>query len=206
MTVKDDAISARVIASQAVFRGRIWQVQADELQLDASEPQTIVREYVAHPGAVAVMALDEQDRFLLLQQYRHPVRAKLWEPPAGLLDNPVESWQEAAARELYEEADLRASTWHTLVDYYTSPGGSSETIRIFLARGLTEVAEGDRYARSDEERDMPRRWLSISEGVEAVLAGDVHNPSAVIGILALASVRKRDWQGLRAPDAAWQAQ
>jgi ADP-ribose pyrophosphatase len=160
----------------------------------------VVREFVDHPGAVAVLVLDAQDRVLLLQQYRHPVRRELWEPPAGLRDVDGEPPYLTAARELAEEADLRAATWHLLAEFHTSPGGSDEEILVYLARDVVEVPEAERFAREDEEATMVPLWVPLDEAVEAVLAGQLHSPSAVVGILAAAAARDRGWRTLRPVD------
>lgn len=198
--IVDEPAQYEVTASQTVLTGRIWDVVRDDVDLGHT---TVTREYVAHPGAVAVVAMNERDEVALLRQYRHPVRSFLWEIPAGLLDVPGEPLVEAAARELAEEADLRAAIWHTLADYYTSPGGSDEPIRIFLAQGLTEVPEADRYVREDEELGMEVVWVGLSDVVELILAGKVHNPSLVVGALAAAQSRSMGWTTLRDPAAPW---
>ncbi|UFU08390.1 NUDIX hydrolase [Ruania halotolerans] len=171
--------------------------------VDLGDAGTVRREFIRHPGAVAVVALDAHDRVALLHQYRHPVRSSLWEVPAGLLDVPGEPLRTAAARELAEEADLRAATWHTLVDFYTSPGGSDERIRIFLARDLTEVPEAHRHDREAEELGMELRWVPLADAVAAALAGRIHNPSTVTGILATHAARAEDWSRLRPAEAPW---
>ncbi len=163
-------------------------------------PAQVLREYLAHPGAVAVIALDEDDRVLLLSQYRHPVRSELWEPPAGLRDVEGEPEVRTAQRELAEEADLQAGTWHVLVDFYSSPGGSDEHITVFLARDLTPVPDAERFTREDEEAAMVPLWLPLDEAVDAVLAGRVHSPTAVSGILAASIARARGWSTLREVD------
>lgn len=193
--------SAPVVSSWTIHRGVIWDVAGDAVDLGGESP--VVREYVRHPGAVAVIALDANERVLLLRQYRHPVRAYLWEPPAGLLDVEGEELLAAAIRELAEEADLRADRWDVLVDYYTTPGGSDEAIRVFLARGLSEVPLDERHEREHEERDMEAAWVPLDEAVAAVLGGRVHNPSAVVGILAAAQARAAGWATLRPVGADW---
>ncbi len=90
-----------------------------------------------------------------------------------------------------------------LVDYLTSPGSSDEAIRVFLARDLGSVPEADRYAREDEERDMVARWVPLDEAAALVLSGALHNPSAVVGILAAAAARAAGWSTLRPADAPW---
>jgi 8-oxo-dGDP phosphatase len=195
----DRSAPRQVVSTEVVHEGIIWDVVRDTV--DLGEAGTVRREYVRHPGAVAVIALDDDERVLLLQQYRHPVRQELWEPPAGLLDVEGEDLREAAVRELAEEADLVAREWWTLVDYRTTPGGSDEHVRIFLARGLGDVPEEDRHTREAEEHGMVASWVPLDEAVSAVLAGRLHNPSAVIGVLAAAQARARGWTDLRPADA-----
>ncbi len=181
--------------------GMIWDVVVE--QVDLGDGGRVRREFVDHPGAVAVIAIDADDRLLLQRQYRHPVGRELWEPPAGLLDVDGEPAQAAAARELAEEADLVADRWDVLVDYFTSPGGSNEAIRMFLARDVREVPVEERFAREAEELEMEPRWVRIDDAVAAVLAGQVHNPSAVVGILAAQAARAAGWSTLRPVDAPW---
>lgn len=198
--VRDERAAKNVLAHDVLHKGAIFDLVVDDVDLG----HTVVRrEFIDHPGAVAVIVLDDDDQVLLLKQYRHPVRRELWEPPAGLLDIPDEPAQLAAARELAEEADLVADTWHVLVDYFTTPGGNNEALRVFLARNVRAVAHQDRHERVDEEVDMPLRWVPLAEAVGAVLRGDIHNPSAVVGILAAAASKAGGWASLRPADAPW---
>ena len=199
-----DARAARQVAeTQTRFEGRVWSVRTDTVEL--GDGQTVSRDVVDHPGAVGVVALDERERVLLVQQYRHPVASLLWEPPAGLLDVDGEEPLAAARRELYEEAGQRADDWAVLVDFYNSPGGSTEAFRCYLARGLHAVPAEERHAGEGEERDMPTAWLPLDEAVAKVLAGELHNPTAVAGVLAASAARARGWAGLRPADAPWPA-
>lgn len=175
----------------------------EKIQLSGAAGSEVVRERVVHPGAVGVLALDEQGRVALLRQYRHPVEHELWELPAGLLDHPGEDPAAAAARELAEEADLVAGTWHVLLDWFTTPGGSDEAFRLFLARGLSSVPDGERFERTDEEAGLVLRWVPLEEARDAVLAGRLHNPSAVTGILAAWAAREAGWSTLRPAGAPW---
>ena len=193
-----------VLGTEVVFKGRVWDVRRDTV--DLGEAGEVRREYVDHPGAVSILALrqvGDRDQVLLIQQYRHPVGAFEWELPAGLLDVAGEPPWLGAARELHEEADLTAGAWHVLIDYFGSPGGISEALRIFLARDLADVQHDERFSREGEERGMPVGWVDLDEAHEAVLAGQLHNPSAVIGILTAHAARARDWATLRPHDAPW---
>ncbi len=187
--------------SEVAFHGMVWDVRRDVV--DLGEAGEVTREYVEHPGAVSVVALDEDERVVMVQQYRHPVRTLEWEVPAGLLDVDGEQPWRAAARELREEADLLAREWHTLVDYYSSPGGMTEALRVFLARDLSAVPEPERHTRDGEEHGMPVRRVPLDEALAAVLGGRVHNPSAVVGVLAAHASRAAGWATLRPHDAPW---
>ena len=197
----DVPVSRDVDEARVLHAVRIFDLRSESV--DLGEGGVVTREFVDHPGAVAIVVLDEDERVLLLHQYRHPVRRELWEPPAGLLDVDGEDAQAAAARELLEEADLRAARWDVLADYYTSPGGSNEALRVFLARDLSPVPEAERHEREAEELGMGLRWVPLDEAVSAVLAGDLHNPSAVVGILAAAAARATGWSALRPADSPW---
>ncbi|MFJ4109135.1 NUDIX domain-containing protein [Oerskovia enterophila] len=204
MTVRplaDVPVARDVSEARVLHAGRIFDLRSE--QVDLGEGGVVTREFVDHPGAVAIVALDEDERVLLLHQYRHPVRRELWEPPAGLLDVDGEDAQVAAARELLEETDLRAARWDVLADYYTTPGGSNEALRVFLARDLSEVPAAERHVREAEELGMELRWVPLDEAVSAVLAGDLHNPSAVVGVLAAAAARATGWSSLRPADSPW---
>ena len=197
----DVPVSRDVGEARVLHAGRIFDLRSESV--DLGEGGVVTREFVDHPGAVAIVVLDEDERVLLLHQYRHPVRRELWEPPAGLLDVDGEDAQVAAARELLEEADLRAARWDVLADYFTSPGGSNEALRVFLARDLSPVPEAERHEREAEELGMELRWVPLDEAVSAVLAGDLHNPSAVVGILAASAARATGWSALRPADSPW---
>ena len=149
--------------------------------------------------------MNDAGEVLLIKQYRHPVGMDLWEIPAGLLDVEGEDFVVGAARELAEEADLVADRWNVLADFFNSPGSSSEAIRIYLARGLSEVPGHERHVRTDEEAEIELHWTPLDDAVRAVLDGRLHNPSAVVGILAAAAAQADNFQGLRPADAPWPA-
>jgi ADP-ribose pyrophosphatase len=186
--ISDQPVNFPVVRSEVVFRGRIWDVVADAVQLPSGT--TVRREYVRHPGAVAVIAADPAGRVLLQRQYRHPARAELWEPPAGLLDLPGEPAVTAAQRELWEEADLEASDWRRLLTFNSSPGGASEVIEIFLARDLRPASSDGRFERTDEEARLVPVWLELDQAVRLVMAGALRSPTAVVGLLAAAEANR----------------
>ncbi|WP_049578856.1 NUDIX domain-containing protein [Streptomyces sp. SBT349] len=192
-----------VTATDTPFTGVKTSVRADEVVMP--DGATARRDYQVHPGSVAILALDERDRVVVIEQYRHPVLHKLWEIPAGLLDVPGENPLHAAQRELYEEAHVKAEDWRVLADVYPSPGGSDEAVRIFLARELSE-AEGERYEADGEEADMRLARVEAADLVRGVLAGRLHNTCLTVGVLALQAARAGDGlDALRPADAPWPA-
>ncbi|GGE60836.1 NUDIX domain-containing protein [Nesterenkonia cremea] len=201
MSIQDSPADLPVQSSEKVLTTPIFDAVKDSFTF-GERGETLRRVYLKHLSAVAVLAVDEQDRVLLINQYRHPVRMKLWEIPAGLLDVDGEPMLEGAQRELVEEADLQAQTWSTLLDFYTTPGANNEAIRIYLAEGLTEVPEAERHTREAEEAEITTAWLPLAEAVQAVLSGRIHNPSAANGILALHAVRTGAGE-LREARAPW---
>jgi len=200
--VADEPWQRGVLGSEHRFSGRVWSVRTDRVDFDGHVAH---RDVLLHLGAVAVIALDEHDRVLLIRQYRHPVGMYLFEPPAGLLDVPGEDPQVTAQRELAEEAGYRARRWDVLVDLLNSPGGSSEAIRVYLARDLEPLPNGRPRTSEAEEAHLPRAWVPLDEARDLVLAGRVGSVSAVCGILAAWSERQRGWSGLRPADATWPA-
>jgi 8-oxo-dGTP pyrophosphatase MutT (NUDIX family) len=204
--IRDVPESWRVVASETPFRGKKTAVNTDDVVMpDGSVAR---RDYQVHPGSVCVLALDGEQRVLVLRQYRHPVRHKLWELPAGLLDVPGENPLSAAQRELYEEAHLKAGDWRVLTDIFATPGGSDEAIRIYLARDLSE-ADGEVFEVSEEEADMESARVPVGELVAGILGGRLQNVGLVTGVLALAAALAdggpAGLDGLRPADAPWPA-
>ena len=199
--LRDEFAPRQVLEHETVYQGLVWDVVRDTV--DLGEGGVVKREYVQHTGAVAILALDDDGRVLMIEQYRHPVGMTLWELPAGLLDVDGEDPLDAAKRELAEEADLRAERWHVLANWFNSPGGMTEALRLYLARDLSPVPEADRHEREAEEKGMVTRWVPLEEARDAVLAGALHNPAAVVGVLAALEARAQDWRPLRPADAPW---
>lgn len=203
-TIADIANPRYVTMRETKFEGYVWDVIREGIALEeGAEP--FERDFLLHPGAVAVAALNEQNQILLINQYRHPVRANLWEVPAGLLDIDGEPPQAAAARELAEETFIQAEQWDSLMEFYNSPGGMGEACRIFLARGISEIPRDQREERVHEESEIVMRWVDIEDAVQAVLAGRIHNASSTNAILAVDAAIKRNFETLFSADAPFSA-
>jgi len=199
----DAPLAWPVESSTVLARGKISSYVEDHVR--TPDGQLIEREYVKHPGAVGVIALDDHHRVALVRQYRHPVRHRLIEPPAGLL-HAGEDYLQAMQRELAEEVGLAARNWAVLVDLFTTPGILGESLRIYLARDLTTVDAPEGFSREGEEAHMDTVWASLDDLVEAVLDGRLHNPTVVSGVLAAWTARERDgFASLRPADSAWPA-
>jgi 8-oxo-dGDP phosphatase len=193
-----------VESSTELARGKITSYVQDQVR--TPDGQLILREYLRHPGAVGVIALDDHERVALVRQYRHPVRHRLIEPPAGLLDVGGEDYLAAIERELAEEVGLTAGRWAVLVDLFTTPGILGESLRIYLARDLEAVDGPDGYIPEGEEAHMDTVWASLDDLVAAVLDGRLHNPTVVSGVLAAWTARERDgFSSLRGADSPWPA-
>ncbi|MEB3370455.1 NUDIX hydrolase [Saccharopolyspora mangrovi] len=186
------------LASEDVYVGRILALRADEVGMPGGGHAR--REVVEHFGAVAIAAIDEQERVALVHQYRYPIGRRLWELPAGLMDVSGEPPVRTAQRELAEEAGLAAEDWSVLVDVATSPGFTDEVVRVFLATGLSDVSRPD--AVGDEEADLVIERFPLDEAVRMALAGEIVNGPAVAGLLAAKAARDGVAQP-RPADAEW---
>lgn len=174
----DDEVAVPILESTTVFDGAVWDVVRERFRFDDGE---LVREFQKHPGAVGVLVEDDAGRVLLIKQYRHPIGFRDWELPAGLLDIDGEDPLQAAQRELAEEADLHASEWSPLCQFFSSPGGSSELITVYRASGLSEAPE--KFERSAEESEIEVRWVPFDDVLAAVLDGRIRNALLVNAIL-----------------------
>lgn len=185
------------ISSEILYKGEIFALRRDQVRMPGGK--VVAREVVEHFGAVAIVAMDDDGRIPLVYQYRHPIGRRLWELPAGLLDLHGEAPHLTAARELREEAGLEAETWQVLCDLDSTPGFSDESVRVYLATGLTVVGRPEAH---DEEADMTLQWYPIAEAVQQVFTGEIVNALAAGGILAAYAVSK----GIAEPrpvDAPW---
>jgi 8-oxo-dGDP phosphatase len=198
--IRDVTGSWPATASKELARGAMVRLRKDMVQ--TPDGDVVGRDVLEHPGAVAVLALDADQRVLMIRQYRHPVGRLLWEIPAGLRDVAGEPLRATAERELLEEAGYRAAQWSVLTDSYSSPGISTERIRIFLARGPVLVPESERsYVPEHEEAHLELAWVPLDLLVARILAGDLHNGVAALGILAAYAARQDDFSTLRGTDA-----
>jgi ADP-ribose pyrophosphatase len=184
------------VDSETLYVGKIFALRADEVQMPGG--RTARREVVEHFGAVAIVALDDDRNVVLVHQYRHPVGRRLWELPAGLLDMGEELPHLTAARELEEEAGVAAEQWRVLVDVISAPGFSDESVRIYLATGLSDVGRPEAH---DEEADLTVQRVPLADAVQMVLSGEIVNSLAVAGILAAQTTD--DPESLRPVDAPW---
>lgn len=202
--LSDEPSSWSVLSTEVLARGVISDY-VDERVMTPNE-DVLDRQFQRHPGSVGVIALDDQDRLVLVRQYRHPVRHRLIEPPAGLLDMAGEDPLVTAQRELAEEVGLAARDWRVLVESFTSPGGLSEDLRMYLASDLSCVERPEGFAPDGEEAEMDIVWARLDDVVDAVLDGRLHSPTLVAGVLATVAARTRDsYQSLRPADATWTA-
>jgi 8-oxo-dGTP pyrophosphatase MutT (NUDIX family) len=186
--------------TQSDVRLKQWLITVRSDRVQMPDNQSAERTVVTHPGAVAILALDDADRVLMIRQYRHPVGYLLWEIPAGLRDVAGEPLVATARRELLEETGYRARQWHALVDTFTSPGFSSERVRIFLARGLQSAGDTG-YEREHEEKFLTTGWVPLAEAARLALAGKLHNGETVAGVLAGHVASAQGFSGLRPADA-----
>ena len=193
------------VDSRLVHRNHIMTITVERVRMPGG--QIAERDVIDRLGAVVIVALDERDRVFLVSQYRHPVGGFLAELPAGLLDKPAEPAADAARRELFEEAGLRATTWHTLLDLRLTPAAMNHRVRVYLARELTVVPAAERYELGQggeyEEAEIRGEWVALTEAVRRALAGEIQNDAAVAGILAAAAAKADDWRPLRPATLPW---
>jgi 8-oxo-dGDP phosphatase len=175
-----------VASSDDIYTGKVLAVRRDHVRMPGGG--TAVREIMEHAGAVAIAALDADDRLMMIYQYRHALGRRLWEMPAGLLDVAGEDALETARRELAEEVGLAADEWAVLLDVAPSPGFSDESVRVYLATGLHDVGRPDLGA-DDEEADLETHWVPLADAVAMVFDGSIVNSSCVAAVLAVHAVR-----------------
>lgn len=196
--MRDSAREVELVSSEIPYAGQVWAIRKDSFVLGQ---QTLIRDFVQHMGAVGIVAVNSDGQILTVRQYRHPVAMEMIEIPAGLIDAPSEDPLMAAQRELREETGFTARNWNVLVDICTSPGSSSETIRIYLAQDLDEHEWGNAELQG-EEREMVRNFVSLETSLKSIFAGEWQSPTAVSGVLAYFAYVNQDLE-LRASDVVW---
>lgn len=181
--LRDEAANWPVVESEEVFDNGYIRLTVDHI----TDPSgAILKRSVVRPhGAVGVLAIDDQDRVVLIRQFRQPVGKRLVELPAGMLDVPGEDPLDAAKRELAEEVELEASTWEVLLRLHSSPGYSSEAWTVYVARDLRTVATD--FERLGEEADMDVIRAPIEQALAAALSGDITDAMTVAALLAWAA-------------------
>ena len=177
-------IIPEVLESEEVYKGKIITIKRDTLT--RGDGKNFVRETAVSSDAVAVVAIDEQGRILLIRQYRHPMGRPVWEIPAGKMDVDGEQPEETAIRELQEETDTTAESVELLTLFLNSAGWTNEKTYVYLAKGLRDVPE---FQRENEEADIEQKWVSLEDAYEMVITGELDDAKTVIGIL-LAKDRK----------------
>jgi ADP-ribose pyrophosphatase len=186
----DDPLEEQVVGSEVVHRGRYMQFRVDTIERADGSRGT--RDVVGHPGAVAVLALDDAGRLLLVRQWRIPAGGALLEIPAGTLDvhdGVTEDPDVAARRELEEETGHRAAGWRKLASFWTAPGFASELMHLYLATDLAGVAEDDDRLGPDEDEHLELRHVPLGEALAMVDRGEISDAKSILGILWLDRLR-----------------
>jgi ADP-ribose pyrophosphatase len=166
-----------VLASTTVYRGRIFNVRVDTVTFP--DGRTGTREIVEYPGAVVVVALDDAEQVLLVRQYRHAVGRELLELPAGKLE-PGEDPLVCARRELAEETGYAAREWQFLLEYYSTPGFTTEKMFLYRAAGLEATGPAP---DSDEFIQVVK--VPLGRALEMVAAGEICDAKSIVGLLVV---------------------
>jgi ADP-ribose pyrophosphatase len=187
--VAGDPLEERVVDSRLVHQGRYLGVRIDTIE--RADGSTGTRDVVSHPGAVAILALDDDRRVLLVRQWRIPAARAMLEIPAGTLDvhdGVTEDPDGAARRELEEETGSRASSWRRLASFWTAPGFATELMHLYLATGLESVHGDDRLAPDEDER-LELSRVTIDEALGMVERGEIADAKSMLGVLWLDRLR-----------------
>jgi 8-oxo-dGTP pyrophosphatase MutT (NUDIX family) len=181
---QDRPESWQVHEVEQIWKGAApFSVRRDTISTPGHPDVTFGRLVLEHPGAVVVLAIDEQERALVLLQYRHPALMRLVELPAGLLDVEGEDPLVAAKRELQEEGLVHAERWTHLFSTYSSPGLVSEKIVYYVAQGLAPAADRGGFEPEHEELDMTLEWVPDDDLVAGVREGRITDGPTVQAVL-----------------------
>lgn len=189
--IADEPRGWPVVSSRDIHRdGWVVALREDTVQRPGHPDETFGRLVLEHPGAVVVLAVDEEERVCCIKQYRHSGQAVFIELPAGLCDAKGEDPQVTAARELQEEVELQAERWRLLLTNFPSAGITSELHHIYLASGLSHSDRGD-FELHAEEAEMVVVWVPFEELLDAVLDGRVREGPVVSAVLAYDVLKRR---------------
>jgi 8-oxo-dGTP pyrophosphatase MutT (NUDIX family) len=189
--IADEPHAWPVLASRDIHRdGWVVALREDTVQRPGHPEETFGRLVMEHPGAVIVLAVDDEERVCCIRQYRHAGRAVFLELPAGILDAGNEDPQVTAARELREEVELQATDWQRMLTLYPSAGITSELHYLYLARGLSHAGRGDFELRA-EEAEIEQLWVPYDQLLEAVLDEQVREGPLAAAVLAYDVLRRR---------------
>ena len=187
--MSDDPLRERLISSDVLKQGRILEFRIDTIETADGHRST--RDIAGHPGGVCMVAIDPDDRVLLVRQWRHATGGALLEIPAGTLDRgpdgSVEDHAIAAARELEEETGSRAGSWRYLGGFYTAPGFTSELMHLYLATDLTSTHEGG--LTPDEDERLELRPIPFKVAVAMAERGEIQDAKSIVGLLWVARLR-----------------
>ncbi|MGH2592981.1 MAG: NUDIX hydrolase [Anaerolineae bacterium] len=172
-----------VLATRRVYEGRVVNLRVDDVRTPGG--LEVVREVVEHRGAVALVALDENDRVLLVKQYRYATGSETTEIPAGTLE-PGEEPAACAARELTEETGYSAARFKRIGGIYPSPGFCTEYIHFFVATGLAHGA-----ARPEADEQIEAELVPWAEALRRVRDGEIHDAKSVSALLLVDAKRRQ---------------
>ncbi len=167
----------KLISSNILFKGKVFDLKVDEIEYD-STGNTGRREVAIHPGGAVVVAVTDENKIILVRQFRYPFQEWVFELPAGKLDEN-EDPQICATRELTEETGYSAAKISKLGHIYTTPGFCNEILHIYLAEGLTP----GEHAREEGEEGMEVFELSIDEIKEKISKGEIVDAKTISGIM-----------------------
>ena len=189
--IADEPTSWPVVGTRLIHRDAwVVELREDQVQRPGHPEESFGRLVVEHPGAVVVLAIDDEERVCCIRQYRHAGQAVFIELPAGILDKEGEDPQVTAARELQEEVELQAEHWLQLLTTYPTAGITSELHHIFLARGLSYAGRGD-FELHAEEAELEQLWVPFEELLDAVLDSRVREGPLAAAVLAYEVLRSR---------------
>jgi len=189
----NDPLAERVVESRVIHEGHYLTFRIDTIE--RADGSRATREVAGHPGAVAVVAIDDEDRVLLVRQWRSSAGQALLEIPAGTLEyvdrsrGVVEEPGKAAPRELEEETGYRAGAWRLLGSFWTAPGFATELMHLYLATDLRPAhGETDRLGPDEDER-LELERLPWREAVAAATDGRICDAKSIVGLLWLARIK-----------------